>query len=72
MLKIKVDVIYKVKGHATQRAVSDTDADVCLLGKILGNTEISTILTERKCGVLTFWRRNYVFLILAHLYIKCE
>ena len=21
---------------------------------------------------LTFWRRNYFFLILAHLYIKCE
>ena len=23
-------------------------------------------------GALTFWRRNYFFLILAHLYIKCE
>jgi len=22
--------------------------------------------------LLTFWRRNYFFLILAHLYIKCE
>jgi len=21
---------------------------------------------------LTFWRRNYFFLILTHLYIKCE
>jgi len=38
----------------------------------VGTEHTSDIVRATGSAALNFWRRNYFFLILAHLYIKCE